>query len=49
VHQLFRLPGFTAECEGDIPPEVTLAEVRADLASITGDMTADFAAERDDR
>lgn len=40
---------YHAECEADASPEVTLAEVRAGLASIPGDMTADFAAERDDR
>lgn len=40
---------YHAQCEADASPEVTLAEVRAGLASIPGDMTADFAAERDDR
>lgn len=40
---------FLAECEADTSPEVSLAEVRAGLASIPGDLTADFAAEREDR
>lgn len=40
---------YHADCAADTSPEVPLAEVRADLASIPGDMTADFAAERDDR
>jgi hypothetical protein len=40
---------FHAECEADTSPEVSLAEVRAGLASIPGDLTADFAAEREDR
>lgn len=40
---------YHAECEADASPEVTLAKVRAGLASIPGDMAADFAAERDDR
>lgn len=40
---------YHAECEADGSPEVTLAEVRAGLASIPGTMTADFAAERDER
>lgn len=40
---------FLAECEADTSPDVPLAEVRAGLASIPGDMTADFAAEREDR
>ncbi len=40
---------YLAECEVGAPPEVTLAEVRAGLASIPGDMTADFASEGDDR
>ena len=38
-----------ADCEADTSPEVPLAEVRAGLASIPGDMTADFATERDKR
>jgi hypothetical protein len=40
---------FHAECESDGSPEVSLAEVRAGLATIPGDLTADFVAERDDR
>lgn len=40
---------FHARCAADDAPEVSLAEVRAGLANIPGDMTADFAAERDDR
>lgn len=40
---------YHAECEADTSPEVSLAEVRAGLASIPGAMTADFAAERDER
>jgi len=40
---------FLTECEADTFPEVSLAEVRAGLASIPGDMTADFVAEREDR
>jgi hypothetical protein len=40
---------YHADCEADLSPEVTLADVRAGLASIPGDLTADFAAERDDR
>jgi hypothetical protein len=40
---------YLAECEADASPEVTLAEVRAGLAGIPGDMTADVAAGRDDR
>ncbi|MBI3823482.1 MAG: hypothetical protein HY289_12505 [Planctomycetes bacterium] len=40
---------YRADCEADISPEVLLADVRAGLASIAGDMTADFAAERDER
>ncbi|MBN9520129.1 hypothetical protein J0H58_16645 [bacterium] len=40
---------FHAECEADTSPEVTLADVRAGLATIPGDLTADFAAERDER
>lgn len=38
-----------ADCEADTSPEVPLADVRAGLASIPGDMTADFAAERNER
>lgn len=41
--------GYHADCEADISPEVSLAEVRAALASIPGDMNADFTAERDER
>jgi hypothetical protein len=41
--------GYQAACDADTSPEVSLAEVRAGLATIPGDMTADFAAERDDR
>lgn len=40
---------YHADCEADTSPEVPLADVRAGLASITGDMTADYAAERDER
>jgi hypothetical protein len=40
---------YHADCEADTSPEVPLADVRAGLASISGDMTADFAAERDER
>jgi hypothetical protein len=40
---------YHADCEADTLPEVPLADVRAGLASIPGDMTADFAAERDER
>jgi len=40
---------YHADCEADTSPEVPLADVRAGLASIPGDMTADFAAERDER
>jgi hypothetical protein len=40
---------YHADCEADNSPEVTLADVRAGLASIPGDMTAHFAAERDER
>ena len=40
---------FLAQCEADTSPEVPLAEVRGGLASIMGDLTADFAAEREER
>jgi hypothetical protein len=40
---------YHADCEADISPEVQLADVRAGLASIPGDMTADYAAEREER
>jgi hypothetical protein len=40
---------YHADCEADNSPEVALADVRAGLATIPGDMTADFAAERDER
>lgn len=40
---------YHADCESDASPDVPLAEVRAGLASIPGDMTADFAAERNER
>ena len=40
---------YHADCEADTSPEVPLADVRAGLANIPGDMTADFAAERDER
>jgi hypothetical protein len=40
---------YHADCEADTSPEVPLADVRAGLASITGDMTVDFASERDER
>jgi hypothetical protein len=33
---------YHAECPADTSPEVTLADVRAALATIAGDMTADF-------
>ena len=40
---------YHADCEADTSPEVSLADVRSALASIAGDMTADFIAERDER
>ena len=40
---------YHTDCEAHTSPEVPLAAVRAGLASIPGDMTADFTAERDDR
>jgi hypothetical protein len=40
---------YHADCEADTSPEVPLAEVRAGLASIPGETTADFATERDER
>ena len=40
---------FHADCEADTSPEVPLADVRSGLASIPGDITADFAAVRDER
>ncbi len=40
---------YHAECEADATPDVSLAEVRAALAVLPGDLTADFAAERDER
>jgi hypothetical protein len=40
---------YLADCEADTSPEVPLADVRAGLASIPGDMTAGFAAARDER
>jgi hypothetical protein len=40
---------YLADCEADTSPEVAQADVRAGLASIPGNMTADFAAERDER
>ena len=40
---------YHADCEADTSAEAPLADVRAGLASIPGDMTADFAAERDER
>jgi hypothetical protein len=40
---------YHADCEADTSPDVPLAEVRAGLATISGDMTADFVAERDER
>lgn len=40
---------FHTDCAADTSPEVSLADVRAGLASIPGDMTTDFAAERDER
>jgi predicted DNA-binding antitoxin AbrB/MazE fold protein len=40
---------YHAECEADASPVPTLAEVRAALAVLPGDVTADFATERDER
>ena len=40
---------YQTGCEADTSPEVALADVRAALASIPGDMTADFTTERDER
>jgi hypothetical protein len=40
---------FYARCAADDSPDVSLEDVRAGLAGIPGDMTADFAAERDER
>lgn len=40
---------YHAECEADTSPVPTLAEVRAALTAIPGDLTADFIAERDER
>lgn len=40
---------YHADCEADTSPDVPLADVRAALASIPGDMTADFTAEREER
>jgi hypothetical protein len=40
---------YQADCEADTSPEVALADVRAGLGSIPGDMTAYFASERDER
>lgn len=40
---------YHADCESDTSPEVPLVDVRTGLASIPGDMTAEFAAERDER
>ena len=40
---------YHADCAADTSPAVALAEVRAALARISGDMTADFVAERDER
>ena len=39
---------YHAECEADLSPEVSLEEVRRILAKISGSMTADFIAERDE-
>jgi hypothetical protein len=41
--------GYHAACEADTSPDVSLGEVRTGLATIPGDLTADFTAERDDR
>ena len=40
---------YHADCAADSAPEMPLADVRAGLASIPGDLTADCAAERDER
>ncbi len=40
---------YHADCEANTSPEVPLGDVRAGLASIPGDLTADFAAERHER
>lgn len=40
---------YHADCEADASPEPELAEVRAGLASVSGNMTSDFHAERDER
>lgn len=40
---------YHAACAADAGPDVPLAEVRAALAVLPGDLTADFAAERDER
>jgi hypothetical protein len=40
---------YLAECEADPADDVTLEQVRAALAKIPGTLTADFAAERDER
>lgn len=40
---------YQAECEADTSPEVSLTDVRVGMGSIPGNMTADFAAERDER
>jgi hypothetical protein len=41
--------GYHAACEADARPDVPLEEVRALLAVLPGELTADFAAERDER
>ena len=40
---------YYAECAANTTPVPTLEEVRAALANIPGNMTADFIAERDER
>ena len=40
---------YYAECAANTTPAPTLEEVRAALANIPGNMTADFIAERDER
>ena len=40
---------YQADCAADTSPEVALADVRAALAGIPGDMTADFTTTREDR
>jgi hypothetical protein len=40
---------FVAECAEEADPSVTLEEVRAGLATISGSMVEDFRRERDER